>query len=120
MIGTVLRVNLNWLVLSDEQMSKRWPFSLLNDEQMSNWVGVKHLPVKGILYKLFETHLAHWDHEIPVQKGFLAAAICRAFFPATKSHDEGIPMILFAVYRSISLYNLYRCWLRDDRKYVGI
>ena len=33
-----------WLVLSDEQMSKRWPFSLLNDEQMSNWVGVKHLP----------------------------------------------------------------------------
>ena len=34
-----------WLVLSDEQMSKRWQFSLLNDEQMSNWVGVKHLPV---------------------------------------------------------------------------
>ena len=26
--------------------SKRWPFSLLNDEQMSNWVGVKHLPVE--------------------------------------------------------------------------
>ena len=38
-------VLLVWLVLSDEQMSKRWPFSLLNDEQMSNWVGVKHLPV---------------------------------------------------------------------------
>ena len=36
----------NWLVLSNEQMSKRWPFSLLNDEQMSNWVGVKHLPDK--------------------------------------------------------------------------
>ena len=34
-----------WLVLSDEQMSKKWQFSLLNDEQMSNWVGVKHLPV---------------------------------------------------------------------------
>ena len=34
-------------MLSDEQMSKRWPFSLLNDEQMSNWVGVKHLPVDG-------------------------------------------------------------------------
>ena len=33
-----------WLVLSDEQMSKRWQFSLLNDEQMSNWLGVKHLP----------------------------------------------------------------------------
>ena len=40
----------NWLVLSDEQMSKRWPFSLLNDEQMSNWVGVKHLP--GNLLKI--------------------------------------------------------------------
>ena len=25
-------------------MSKRWPFSLLNDEQVSNRVGVKHLP----------------------------------------------------------------------------
>ena len=25
----------NWLVLSDEQMSNEWPFSLLNDEQMS-------------------------------------------------------------------------------------
>ena len=34
----------NWLVLSDEQMSKRWPFSLLNSEQMSNKVGVKHQP----------------------------------------------------------------------------
>ena len=36
-----------WLVLSDEQMSKRWPFSLLNDEQMSNWLGVEHLPAFG-------------------------------------------------------------------------
>ena len=34
-----------WVVLSDEQMSKRWQFSLLNDEQMSNWVGVEHLPI---------------------------------------------------------------------------
>ena len=33
-------------MLSDEQTSKGWPVSLLNDEQMSNWVGVKHLPVK--------------------------------------------------------------------------
>ena len=31
-----------WAVLSDEQMRKIWPFSLLNDEQMSNKVGVKH------------------------------------------------------------------------------
>ena len=47
--GFILRreKNNNWLVLSDEQMSKRWPFSLLNDEQMSNWVGVKHLPDKS-------------------------------------------------------------------------
>ena len=36
----------NWLVLSDEQMSKRLPFSPLNDEQMSNWVGIKHLTGK--------------------------------------------------------------------------
>ena len=36
----------NWAVLSDEQMGNEWPFSLLNDEQMSNWVGVEHLPDK--------------------------------------------------------------------------
>ena len=29
-----------WAVLSDEQMRKIWPFSLLNDERMSNKVGV--------------------------------------------------------------------------------
>ncbi len=33
-------------MLSDEQMRKIWPFSLLNDEQMSNKVGVKHQPEK--------------------------------------------------------------------------
>ena len=38
----------NWLVLSDEQMSKGWPYSLLNDEQMSNWLGVEHQPVKNV------------------------------------------------------------------------
>ena len=37
----------NWLVLSDEQMSKGCPFSLLNDEQMSNWLGVEHQPDKS-------------------------------------------------------------------------
>ncbi len=37
--------DLIWAVLSDEQMRKIWPFSLLNDEQMSNKVGVKHQPV---------------------------------------------------------------------------
>ena len=34
-------------MLSDEQMSKRWLFPPLNDEQMSNWVGVKQLPGEG-------------------------------------------------------------------------
>ena len=33
-----------WAVLSDEQMSNGYPFSLGNDEQMSNKVGVKHQP----------------------------------------------------------------------------
>ncbi len=36
----------NWAVLSDEQMRKKWQFSLLNDEQMSNKVGVEHQPDK--------------------------------------------------------------------------
>ncbi len=36
----------HWAVLSDEQMRKIWPFSLLNDEQMSNKVEVKHQPVQ--------------------------------------------------------------------------
>ena len=36
----------NLVMLSDEQMSKRWPFSLLNDEQMSNKVRVEHQPDK--------------------------------------------------------------------------
>ena len=40
---------LGWAVLSDEQMRKIWPFSLLNDEQMSNKVGVKHQPVGPFL-----------------------------------------------------------------------
>ena len=33
-----------WAVLSDEQLSNGWPFSLLNDEQMSNKVVVEHQP----------------------------------------------------------------------------
>ena len=31
-----------WAALSDEQMSNGSPFYLLNDEQMSNEVGVEH------------------------------------------------------------------------------
>ena len=38
-------------MLSDEQMRKIWPFSLLNDEQMSNKVGVKHQPVLEIHFQ---------------------------------------------------------------------
>ena len=34
-----------WAVLSDEQRSNGYPFLLLNDEQMSNKVGVEHQPV---------------------------------------------------------------------------
>ncbi len=34
-----------WAVLSDEQTSKGWPFSLLDDEQLRNWLGVEHQPV---------------------------------------------------------------------------
>ena len=37
--------HVNWAVLSDEQTSNGYPFFLLNDEQMSNKVGVEHQPV---------------------------------------------------------------------------
>ena len=37
-------------MLSDEQMRKRLPFSLLNDEQMSNKVGVEHQRVVCCFY----------------------------------------------------------------------
>ena len=38
-------IPLIWVVLSDEQMSNKWQFSLLNDEHMSNKLGVEHQPV---------------------------------------------------------------------------
>ena len=44
-LGFKYLLNLGWAVLSDEQMSNGYPFSLVNDEQMSNKVGVKHQPV---------------------------------------------------------------------------
>ena len=40
---------INWAVLSDEQMRKRLPFSLPNDEQMSSKVVVEHQPVNHLL-----------------------------------------------------------------------
>ncbi len=51
-------------------MSKRRPFSLLNDEQMSNWLGVKHLPINLHLY---------WFDELPSGR----CVSCRAFDPST-------------------------------------
>ena len=41
---------LYWTVQSDEQTSNGWPFSLLNDGQMSNKVGVEHQPVYLMLF----------------------------------------------------------------------
>ena len=63
--------NWNWLVLSDEQMSKRWPCSLLNDEQMSNWVGVKHL--------------GNWKKRFRFPHGFLEANFQDLIFPSAHS-----------------------------------
>ena len=41
-----LMTKIFWLVLSDEQMKKKtWQFSLLDNEEMSNWLGVEHFPV---------------------------------------------------------------------------
>ena len=54
-------VEFAWLVLSDEQMRKRWPFSLLNNEQMSNWLGVEHFPVA--IYQVYMRHL-RLTHEL--------------------------------------------------------
>ena len=54
----------DWLVLSDEQMSKRWQFSLLNDEQMSNWVGVKHLPDEMKQLSLFYHTFLNLFHDV--------------------------------------------------------
>ena len=39
-------------MLSDEQMSNGWSFSLLNDEQMSNKVRVEHQPDIQDIYTL--------------------------------------------------------------------
>ena len=54
--------NIYWAVLSNEQMSNGYPFSLLNDEQMSNKVGVEHQPVysrKNVKLKLLFHGLLH-------------------------------------------------------------
>ena len=48
-------------MLSDEQMRKIWPFSLLNDEQMSNKVEVKHQPASQDVGVLNSHVLSMWD-----------------------------------------------------------
>ena len=53
-----------WAVLSDEQMSKGWPFSLLNDEQMSNWLGVEHQPVCCVLCMDFCFLMANFPSDV--------------------------------------------------------
>ena len=50
-----------WAVLSDEQMSNGYPFSLVNDEQMSNKVGVKHQPVLLPFFVWLIGGLWDWD-----------------------------------------------------------
>ena len=40
-----------WAVLSDEQMSNGCQFSLLNDEHMSNWLGVQHQPDMDVMWR---------------------------------------------------------------------
>lgn len=40
----------NWVVHGDEQVSKGWPFSILNDEQVSNKLGVEPPPVKNFQF----------------------------------------------------------------------
>ena len=74
----------DWAVLSDEQMRKIWQFSLLNDEQMSNKVEVKHQPDEnlpsyvGIIINHYKDLL-----RIPMkQPGFNGKASGRCFFVA--------------------------------------
>ena len=50
-----------WVVLSDEQMSNGWPFSPLNDEQMSNKERVEHQPVLQVILLI-----SHLISRIPV------------------------------------------------------
>ena len=70
-------------MLSDEQMSKGWPFSLLNDEQMSNKVGVKHQPVDQSLIDLQTYTLVSTVHS--QIRFYRRLKECRRAGPATVS-----------------------------------
>ncbi len=61
------RSNISLVVLSDEHMSKRWQFSLLNDEQMSNKVRVEHQPVYSkTRWPLIPWYQDEWMNSDPV------------------------------------------------------
>ena len=61
-------------MLSDEQMSNGWPFSLLNDEQMSNKVGVEHQPENVFVECMVEVWLVSNNNLTPQLKGGLVKA----------------------------------------------
>ena len=74
---------INWAVLSDEQMSNGYPFSLVNDEQMSNKVGVEHQPVSE-RKPLLEGPMFHWTMIVGgTQETSFSRAIL--WFPVTLS-----------------------------------
>ena len=57
-------------MLRDEQMNQTIAifsiiFPELNDEEMSNWLGVKHLPVSVFVSLIYLTIQHHWVHHIP-------------------------------------------------------
>ena len=75
-------INFFWAVLSDEQMRKIWPFSLLNGEQMSNKVEVKHQPVANLIPKVLVL-VAH-DIYTWLSMYIIYAHKCRYSIPRTE------------------------------------
>lgn len=61
---------INRLVLSYEQMDKRWPVSLLNNKEIRNWFGVEHQPVKTYSRKRHCYNFHGLDHSglMPIPK----------------------------------------------------
>ena len=93
-----------WLVLSDEQTSKRWPFSLLNDEQMSNWVGVKHLPVLLFITLGFSGA----PHLVPWLDGIIELPSELVIFCWPRSHKNIVtdPLVLSFYFHHLILRNI--------------
>ena len=76
----------HWAALSEEQMSIGYPFSLLNDEQMSNKVGVEHQPVHQRRFLLGEIHNVE----------LLQASVSVRSTPTTSSSTDK-PRVLFVL-----------------------